>query len=159
MNFIVLMCDTLRRDHLEPWGYQRATGPELVELCRRHGLGRIEVANVAQVAHTMVYLRPQGEAAEQATLALERSRLYEAQRDVAQLEIAESEWVLARRPVVGCRQPELQDPGQPGIEVDRADHERVGALLNQRLKSGIDLVLSARMQDMDRGDECSLCSG
>jgi class 3 adenylate cyclase/tetratricopeptide (TPR) repeat protein len=42
---------------------------ECIELCRQYGLGRIEVANLAQVAHTMVYFRPQGEAAEQATMA------------------------------------------------------------------------------------------
>ena len=35
---------------------------ECVELSRRHGLGRIEVANAAQVAHTLLYLRPQAEA-------------------------------------------------------------------------------------------------
>lgn len=40
-----------------------------VELCRRHGYGRIEVANQAQIAHTMVYFRPQGEAAERALAA------------------------------------------------------------------------------------------
>jgi hypothetical protein len=42
---------------------------ECVDLCRRHGLGRIEVANLAQVAHTMVYFRPQREVVERATAA------------------------------------------------------------------------------------------
>ena len=46
-----------------------------VELCRRHGFGRIEVANLAQIAHTMLYFRPQDEvvaAAEAATEAAAR---------------------------------------------------------------------------------------
>ena len=42
---------------------------ECVELCRRHGFGRIEVANLAQVAHTMVYFRPQREVVERAAAA------------------------------------------------------------------------------------------
>jgi hypothetical protein len=42
-----------------------------VELARRHGLGRIEVANLAQVAHTMLYFRPQREALRAALAAAE----------------------------------------------------------------------------------------
>ena len=42
---------------------------ECVELCRRHGFGRIEVANAAQITHTMVYFRPQGEVVERALAA------------------------------------------------------------------------------------------
>jgi tetratricopeptide (TPR) repeat protein len=42
---------------------------ECVELCRQHGLGRIEVANLAQIGHTMVYFRPQREALERALAA------------------------------------------------------------------------------------------
>jgi class 3 adenylate cyclase/tetratricopeptide (TPR) repeat protein len=44
---------------------------ECVELCRRYGFGRIEVANLAQIAHTMLYFRPQAEAAAQALTAAE----------------------------------------------------------------------------------------
>jgi class 3 adenylate cyclase/tetratricopeptide (TPR) repeat protein len=44
---------------------------ECVELARRHGFGRIEVANLAQIAHTMVYFRPQWEAARQALAAVD----------------------------------------------------------------------------------------
>ena len=44
---------------------------ECVELCRRHGFGRIEVANLAQAAHTMLYFRPQKEVAERALAAAE----------------------------------------------------------------------------------------
>lgn len=40
-----------------------------VELARRHGFGRIEVANKAQIAHTMLYLRPQREALDHACVA------------------------------------------------------------------------------------------
>ena len=42
---------------------------ECVELSRRHGLGRVEVANAAQVAHTLLYFRPQQEALEAALAA------------------------------------------------------------------------------------------
>ena len=42
---------------------------ECVEVSRRHGLGRIEVANAAQVAHTLLYFRPQQEALEAALAA------------------------------------------------------------------------------------------
>jgi class 3 adenylate cyclase/tetratricopeptide (TPR) repeat protein len=34
---------------------------ECVEVARRHGFGRIEVANSAQIAHAMMYFRPQSE--------------------------------------------------------------------------------------------------
>jgi class 3 adenylate cyclase/tetratricopeptide (TPR) repeat protein len=44
---------------------------ECVEVARRHGLGRIEVANAAQVAHTLLYFRPQREALEAALAAAE----------------------------------------------------------------------------------------
>lgn len=44
---------------------------ECVALCRRHGFGRIEVANLAQIAHTMGYFRPQGEVVEQALAAVQ----------------------------------------------------------------------------------------
>ena len=40
-----------------------------VELCRGHDLGRIEVANHAQIAHTMLYLFPQAEALKEALAA------------------------------------------------------------------------------------------
>jgi tetratricopeptide (TPR) repeat protein len=39
--------------------YQRLN--ECVEVARRHGFGRIEVANSAQIAHAMMYFRPQSE--------------------------------------------------------------------------------------------------
>ncbi len=42
---------------------------ECVALARRQGLGRIEVANLAQIAHTMLYFRPQREALDQALAA------------------------------------------------------------------------------------------
>jgi tetratricopeptide (TPR) repeat protein len=40
-----------------------------VELSRQHGLGRIEVANLAQSAHTRLYFRPQQDALEHALAA------------------------------------------------------------------------------------------
>jgi tetratricopeptide (TPR) repeat protein len=40
-----------------------------VELSRRHGFGRIEVANLAQIAHTRLYFRPQQDALEHALAA------------------------------------------------------------------------------------------
>jgi class 3 adenylate cyclase/tetratricopeptide (TPR) repeat protein len=44
---------------------------ECVEVARRHGLGRIEVANTAQVSHTLAYFRPQAEVLEAASAAAE----------------------------------------------------------------------------------------
>jgi tetratricopeptide (TPR) repeat protein len=42
---------------------------ECVDVARRNGFGRIEVANNAQVAHAMLYYKPQAEALEQALAA------------------------------------------------------------------------------------------
>jgi len=47
--------------------YRRLT--DCVEVARRHGFGRIEVANSAQIAHTMLYFKPQTEALEQGLAA------------------------------------------------------------------------------------------
>jgi tetratricopeptide (TPR) repeat protein len=44
---------------------------ECVALCRRHGLGRIEVANRAQIAHASLYFRPQREVADEAVAVAE----------------------------------------------------------------------------------------
>lgn len=41
-----------------------------VELCRRQGLGRLEVANHAQIAHAMLYFAPQENALEEALAAV-----------------------------------------------------------------------------------------
>lgn len=45
-----------------------------VELSREHGLGRIEVANLAQVAHTMLYFEPQDVARDAAFRAIEAAQ-------------------------------------------------------------------------------------
>jgi len=42
-----------------------------VELCREHGFGRIEVANLGMIAHTELYFRPQAEALEDGLAAVE----------------------------------------------------------------------------------------
>ena len=44
---------------------------ECVDLCRWHGYGRIEVANLALLAHTMIFFRPQGEVVAAAKAATE----------------------------------------------------------------------------------------
>jgi tetratricopeptide (TPR) repeat protein len=46
---------------------QRLT--ECVAVARHHGFGRIEVANRAQIVHTMLYIKPQAEALEQGLAA------------------------------------------------------------------------------------------
>ena len=48
---ILIVADTLRRDHLQPWGYQRETSPTLSALA---GRGALFLDNIAQATWTKV---------------------------------------------------------------------------------------------------------
>ena len=88
-------------------GQMRTSHDELsrcVEICRQHGLGRVEVANSAQICHTKVYLLQFREAVASGSAIIEAARRVGHDRAALNAELASlfaltelAEWQRAKR--------------------------------------------------------------
>jgi tetratricopeptide (TPR) repeat protein len=75
-----------------------------VDLCRRHGLGRIEVANQAQIAHTMLYLTPHNKALVEARAAAKAAAKVGHHRAELNARVAAMFALLVQLKLDQCRQ-------------------------------------------------------
>jgi class 3 adenylate cyclase/tetratricopeptide (TPR) repeat protein len=74
-----------------------------VELSRQHGFGRIEVANLAQIAHARLYFRPQQDALEHALAAAAAAAKVGHDRAELNARLAASSALFALAELEGCR--------------------------------------------------------